>query len=52
MVVDGKEVKQMIRDTNGDGKKDTWLYFKNGKPFKKEIDTNGDELPDKEIDLK
>lgn len=43
---DKGQIMKVEDDTTGMGKINEWIYYKNGVPFKKEKDTNGDGKPD------
>tara|TARA_B100000315_G_scaffold160070_1_gene148603 strand:- start:480 stop:785 length:306 start_codon:yes stop_codon:yes gene_type:complete len=40
------EILKVEGDSDGDGKMDEWISYKNGQPLKSEKDTNGDGKPD------
>jgi len=41
-----KVIIRVEADTNGDGKMNEWIFYKNGSPAKAEKDTKGDGKPD------
>jgi hypothetical protein len=42
-------LRQVIQDTNGDGKRDKWERYDNGLVVTAEFDENGDEVPDRRL---